>query len=45
MNNGINQELQWQIKPTERPILRSEKPSERHERAKSTDEQSGSKSG
>ncbi|HTE25313.1 hypothetical protein, partial [Flavitalea sp.] len=36
MNNGINQESQWQIKPTERPIRRSEEPSERHERAKST---------
>jgi len=36
MNNGINQESQWQIKPTERPIRRREEPSERHARAKST---------
>ncbi|HTE23242.1 hypothetical protein, partial [Flavitalea sp.] len=36
MNNGNNQESQWQIKPTERPIRRREEPSERHERAKST---------
>ncbi|HTE27023.1 hypothetical protein [Flavitalea sp.] len=36
MNNGINQESQWQIKPTERPIRRREEPSEHPEHAKST---------
>jgi len=35
----INQESQWQIKLTERPIRRSEEPSERHELATSTSSQ------
>jgi len=33
ITKGINQESQWQIKPTERPIRRREEPSERPELA------------